>query len=293
MSAGALIGPTGDLDLPRLVDLCRTEAPDLVANTREEAMRRAEYMRGRDRGLVVAALMGARVVEWEMAHRWPANGRGGPRGDDRPTLDASNVGDREAWQRIYAVGAQDFEWITTRTEPEQLTQAAVIRGPQQGPPPISVGGAVEWYTPPQYVEAARAVLGSIDCDPASSAVAQVTVQAKTYYTEQDNGLARDWVGNVWLNPPYRSSLIVPFVEKVTAHRGDWVVLTNNGTDTAWGQRLLGACSAVCFTDHRIRFLNEDNEAQGPAMQGQMFTYRGGNVPGFLDRFREFGWVTAC
>lgn len=60
----------------------------------------------------------------------------------------------------------------------------------------------EWYTPPKYVELARQVMGSIDLDPASNEIAQKWVQAKTWYSKDDDGLKQPWRGNVWLNPPY-------------------------------------------------------------------------------------------
>src|SRR5262249_14971473 len=48
-------------------------------------------------------------------------------------------------------------------------------------------GDSEWYTPPEYVEAARDVLGGIDLDPASNHLAQATVRATRYFTKQDDG----------------------------------------------------------------------------------------------------------
>jgi hypothetical protein len=59
----------------------------------------------------------------------------------------------------------------------------------------------EWFTPIEIVEAARRLMHSIDCDPASNSVAQRIVEARTYFTRETDGLLADWRGNVFLNPP--------------------------------------------------------------------------------------------
>ena len=56
-------------------------------------------------------------------------------------------------------------------------------------------------TPPEYIEAARRVLGTIDLDPASSALFNELTKAKRFFTKEDDGLAQDWSGTVLLNPP--------------------------------------------------------------------------------------------
>jgi len=58
-----------------------------------------------------------------------------------------------------------------------------------------------WYTPITIIERARAVLGTIDLDPASDEFGNSRVMAKGYYTEKLDGLSLPWHGSVFLNPP--------------------------------------------------------------------------------------------
>lgn len=61
----------------------------------------------------------------------------------------------------------------------------------------------EWFTPPEIIEMARSVMGSIELDPASNSVAQQWIKANCYFTEQSNGLTHTWQADtVFLNPPY-------------------------------------------------------------------------------------------
>lgn len=59
----------------------------------------------------------------------------------------------------------------------------------------------EHYTPSSVVEPARALLGGFDLDPASCLEANARVQARRIYTIEDDGLAQEWEGLTFLNPP--------------------------------------------------------------------------------------------
>ena len=50
----------------------------------------------------------------------------------------------------------------------------------------------EWYTPPVYIDAVRAVLGSIQFDPFSCEVANTLVGADDYYTAADDATMTPW-----------------------------------------------------------------------------------------------------
>ena len=155
-------------------------------------------------------------------------------------------------------------------------------------------GNPEWYTPAEYVELAREVMGAIDVDPASNVIAQETVKAATFYTVAQNGLAQEWRGRVWLNPPYSQPEIGHFVDKlvaeITACRTvEAIMLTNNSADTAWFQKAARNADAICFTRGRIRFVSPTSESQSPR-QGQAFFYFGPRVDEFAATFAEVGFT---
>lgn len=153
----------------------------------------------------------------------------------------------------------------------------------------------EWYTPAYIIETAREVLGSINLDPASSDLANETVQATQYYTVEDDGLTQDWpLVTTFMNPPYARGVIEPFINKFveSVNRGGHpggIVLVNNSTETRWFQALLQASSAICLVRGRIRFLKGGNES-GQGLQGSIVAYAGPNPEFFAHHFKQYGPV---
>ena len=155
-------------------------------------------------------------------------------------------------------------------------------------------GNNEWYTPAEYIEAARKVLGVIDLDPASSILANTVVKAEQIYTVEDDGLAKEWIGNVWLNPPYAGDLIHCFVEKLSnevfnGNVESCIVLVNNATETKWFLKLVKVSSAICFPIGRVKYWGTDGTVGAP-LQGQAIVYIGNNIQTFLSEFEQFGWI---
>lgn len=153
-------------------------------------------------------------------------------------------------------------------------------------------GNNEWYTPEPIIELARSAMGGITLDPASSEVANQTVQAESYFTVEDNGLEKEWFGNVWLNPPYSAELIGKFSEKLIAERENYeqaIVLVNNATETEWFNKVVSIASAVCFPKGRIRYYSPEKVSNTP-LQGQALLYIGNDVKSFVKQFASVGWV---
>lgn len=164
-----------------------------------------------------------------------------------------------------------------------------------GNPPISQNtGQDEWYTPSKYLDSARKVMGSIDLDPASSKDANKTVQAKFFYTAEDSGLQQGWAGNVWLNPPF--SMLLEFSEKLTNEVSEGVdvpqavMLGPNYSDSAWWQMCAEYASAICHTNHRIRFVSSKTGAasKDSPTNGHTFFYFGKRNKSFSAEFEQWG-----
>lgn len=178
-----------------------------------------------------------------------------------------------------------------RKNDEVVTRSAVLKKVKESKKPhiVNNSGDDEWYTPAEYIESAREVMGTIDLDPASNDFANRTVRASEYYTAETNGLEREWYGNVWLNPPYSTSLIKQFADKVAESNFEQaVVLVNNATETVWFRRLLEKATAIIFPTGRIRFEKTDGAKNVP-LQGQAFIYYGEQPEKFLAVFGKYGW----
>ncbi len=174
---------------------------------------------------------------------------------------------------------------------EQVAHLEPLCEKKDQPPICTIWtGDTEWFTPAKYIEAARAVMGSIDLDPASNDEAQEIIQAATYFTKEDNGLNKPWRGNIFLNPPYSHPHVKYFVDKLLSELKagqQAILLTNNNTDTNFFHNAARQATAVCFTKGRINFLKADGSYSSPT-NGQVFYYFGNNKEEFIKYFSEFG-----
>ena len=212
--------------------------------------------------------------------------------EEEAVADVDSDNPRQIFAQGSIEGTADDEFELTMEDPP----ADIDSGTAKKLPPIAQNknGTVEWYTPSEYIKAAREVMGGIDLDPASSEIANLTVKATKFFTVNDNGLLQEWRGRVWLNPPFASGLIEQFVDKLVSEFGlchvtEAVALVDNATETRWFRKLTNSSNAIVFTVGRINFRKGGTFEEGSPTRGQAFFHFGSDPDKFYQVFSRFGW----
>lgn len=176
-------------------------------------------------------------------------------------------------------------------------------------------GEVEYYTDPKILTAARELMGHIDVDPASSAAANVFVQAHEFFTPQDSGLHHAWCGNVWMNHPFgraeeactenckknhnhhsypyygNATWINYFVEEWQLYRmKQGLCITYACTSEKWFQPLFAF--PICFLTPRTNYYLPDGTLKQGVTKGSAITYAGPHRDRFKKYFSKFGSIVS-
>lgn len=105
-----------------------------------------------------------------------------------------------------------------------------------------------WLTPPFIL----AGLGRFDLDPCAAPEPRPWPTADRHITLPEDGLAAEWHGRVWCNPPFGAHT-GRWLERMAAH-GNGIALAFARTDTRmFQQHVFDAADAVLFLSGRPRF----------------------------------------
>ena len=151
----------------------------------------------------------------------------------------------------------------------------------------------EWYTPPWLVDRVVAMLEGVDLDPCSPTPS--TVPAALHYTKEDDGLAREWGGKVFMNPPY-GRVLPAWTRHLTAeYRAgrvtDAILLVAARVDTRWF-RDVWAADALLFPLGRISFVREGTGEGVGSTFPSVLAYYGPSADRFREHFADLGTLVA-
>jgi hypothetical protein len=117
----------------------------------------------------------------------------------------------------------------------------------------------ELYTPAWIFD----LLGlQFDLDVASSDSKEIIVPAANRFTINDDALSQEWVGRVWMNPPF--SKPAPWVEKWLTHCNGIALLPLSGNSRWW--------RALWESDASIAMIKPNTGFTNPAGKEQKIMY---------------------
>jgi DNA N-6-adenine-methyltransferase (Dam) len=169
---------------------------------------------------------------------------------------------------------------------------AQIERMRSGRNPLHSSLSDEWLTPKKIIDRVLAVLGSIDLDPCAASADPLNVPAQTCIARPDDGLAANWRGNLFLNPPYGRS-VDDWCEKLirewkVAHVTSAIALVAARPDTRWFRMFRFA--PVCFIAGRLKFRRPSrSEAESAPFPSAVF-YLGAEKKRFIGAFAQLGEI---
>ena len=116
----------------------------------------------------------------------------------------------------------------------------------------------EWYTPKWIID----VLGPFDTDPCAPLVPPYEIAPLTYNIKT-NGLMHDWLGLVWMNPPYSRDPLRRFCEKMREHDEGIALLVNRQDNLLWQEVIFPSARSMIFMRHRVKFVRPDGSSGTP------------------------------
>lgn len=138
----------------------------------------------------------------------------------------------------------------------------------------------QWFTPPELV-AALDIEFAFELDAAASALNH---KAPRWFTAEDDGLAQEWTGSVWCNPPYGRG-IGAWVAKGygSALSGATVVmLIPARTDTSYWHKYVMRAAEVRLFRGRLKFHSPGAALNSAPFPSALVVFRPGvHIPRFV------------
>lgn len=119
-----------------------------------------------------------------------------------------------------------------------------------------------WATPIDFFQKWSDSIGGFDLDVCAN---QENAKCSKFFSKEDDGLAQQWIGKCWMNPPYGKE-IGRWMKKAyeSSQEGATVVcLVPSRTDTKWWHDY-AMKGQITFIKGRLKFGNSKNSAPFPS-----------------------------
>lgn len=148
-----------------------------------------------------------------------------------------------------------------------------------------IGETDEWYTPPFIFDALDL---EFDLDPCSPGQHH-WVPARKVYTKEDDGLAHDWEGLVFMNPPFGGrNGHVPWLRKFL-RRANGIAILRAYTSAKWfHESLVPFAETLLFPKGKTKFVRPDGKEGKSPSTGIVLVGMGKQASAALEK-SKLGW----
>lgn len=119
-----------------------------------------------------------------------------------------------------------------------------------------------WATPLDFFQKWNDLIGGFDIDVCAN---KENAKCSKFFSKEDDGLAQQWIGKCWMNPPYGKE-IGRWMKKAyeSSQQGATVVcLVPSRTDTKWWHDY-AMNGKITFIKGRLKFGDSKNSAPFPS-----------------------------
>lgn len=147
----------------------------------------------------------------------------------------------------------------------------------------SLGQSDEWYTP-EYIFDALDCIFDWDVAPARYGRSFVPCISEVC----GDGLAADWTGFVWMNPPFgERNGLVPWLDKFFKH-GNGIALTPDRSSAPWWQQAARRSDAMLMISPKVRFFRPDGTTGNSPSNGTTLFASGDKAKAALAKAQKLG-----
>ena len=169
----------------------------------------------------------------------------------------------------HAMNAADYLIVTgvTMEEAEDMGgMRALEKLNRQRKRGITPDMADAWYTPTWLFDQIGLTYDIDVCAPTEPEAR--TCPATNYYTEADDGLAQEWFGLIWCNPPYSGAAV--WIDRMADHNNG-IALTHMPFNALWMVRAQRAASSARLIQ-TVEFVRPNGEVERPGYSLCLFTF---------------------